>query len=642
MKKIFFLFCLLNFGLQAQDLNTIIEQTKEKLNKETELEQKAVLSGDLAWYYAQVSTDSAIYYGKLSLKFANETKIPKLIAQAYNDLGTVFFTKGDYIQSIQYCKQAIKIRKEEKDLEGLASTYFKLGNNFNKLGTFDSSMHYYFLSLDFYESKGDSAIIANLESNISSTYYSMGNYPKALEYLSRPLQYFQRTKDWIRFSNSTMNLGNIQLVSYDTVGALESYKIAEEYADSSNNLSTLAAIYNNYSNIYTNQKKFDKAIFYIEKSIALREELGLYSELESSKLTLALNQCSMGDYAAAKPRLLELQNSFEKIQAKEKLKEVYLSLSYVYAYENKPDSLSYYSNKFKKVLEDLLQINTLKSSEEIEVKYQTEKKEKEILLQRAKLAEQKIYIILFLALCFIIALLGFIFYKQQKLKNTQLLKENELKDAMLKIETQNRLQEQRLQISRDLHDNIGSQLTFVISSLDSMKHVFAKTSPILETKLSDLSSFTRETIAELRDTIWAMNKDEISVEDLQARISNFIDNAKIHLGGVQFEFKTDSNNSENFSFSSQDGMHIYRVMQEAINNAIKHANADKILVNFTSNKEASILEIIDNGSGLKRNEIESGNGIQSMEKRAKDLRADLNFIYLEKGTKIKLSIPKKR
>lgn len=62
--------------------------------------------------------------------------------------------------------------------------------------------------------------------------------------------------------------------------------------------------------------------------------------------------------------------------------------------------------------------------------------------------------------------------KNQKMKTLQLQK-NELKDALLKIETQNRLQEQRLQISRDLHDNIGAQLTFIISSVDSLKYAFA-------------------------------------------------------------------------------------------------------------------------------------------------------------------------
>lgn len=77
-----------------------------------------------------------------------------------------------------------------------------------------------------------------------------------------------------------------------------------------------------------------------------------------------------------------------------------------------------------------------------------------------------------MTLTFIIKLIGFLVYNQQKLKNRQLHKENELRDALIQIETQNRLQEQRLRISRDLRDNIGAQLTFIISSIDNLKYGF--------------------------------------------------------------------------------------------------------------------------------------------------------------------------
>ena len=97
------------------------------------------------------------------------------------------------------------------------------------------------------------------------------------------------------------------------------------------------------------------------------------------------------------------------------------------------------------------------------------------------------------------------------------------------IELQNKLHEQRLAISRDLHDNIGAQLTFIISSVDSLKYAFADGNPKLEDKLNNISSFTKETIYELRDTIWAMNKEEITIEDLKTRISNFIEIGRAHV-----------------------------------------------------------------------------------------------------------------
>src|SRR5690606_13799398 len=116
-----------------------------------------------------------------------------------------------------------------------------------------------------------------------------------------------------------------------------------------------------------------------------------------------------------------------------------------------------------------------------------------------------------------LVVIGYLIYRQQKMKNKQQQQEFELKSAISKIETQSKLQEQRLQISRDLHDNIGSQLTFIISSVDNIKYAFDITNTKLNDKLSGISEFAKSTIVELRDTIWAMNKSEITFEDLQIR-----------------------------------------------------------------------------------------------------------------------------
>ena len=227
--------------------------------------------------------------------------------------------------------------------------------------------------------------------------------------------------------------------------------------------------------------------------------------------------------------------------------------------------------------------------------------------------------------------------KNQKMKTLQLQKENELKDALLKIETQNRLQEQRLQISRDLHDNIGAQLTFIISSVDSLKYAFADGNPRLEDKLNNISSFTKETIYELRDTIWAMNKEEITIEDLKTRISNFIDNAQLSLNGIRFNFNFDTKSFQ--SFTSRDGMNIYRLIQEAVNNAIKHANASHIDVSFIESDNKITIVVSDNGKGFDLTTTEIGNGLNTMKKRASELKGNFNIEASEKGTKIYLSLP---
>lgn len=640
MKKLFLLILFTQLVF-SQDVNQVIIDAKVQLKAEKTVQGKAKRTADLAWYYAQVNIDSAKYYGLKSLDYSIKSKDNKLIAQSYNDLATVLYVKGDYKKSLEYCDASLKLRKKLKDEEGISSIHFKKGNNYARLAKYDSTMFYFFKAKNFYEKKGDSSVVANIDANISSTYFLMKNPKKAIEYLVEPINYYKRKKEYYLLANSTLNMGNIQLSLKDTINAIKSFDEAKGYANKSNNFSTLATIYNNLSTIYTAQNKYNLAIENIQKSIDLREQNGLESDLESSKLSLAINHFRSGDYTAAKGRFIKLKSFYEKNKINDKLKEIYLALSYIYAYEKQIDSVNYYNNKFTTIQDYIYEKQTLKSSQEIDVKYQTEKKEKEILLQRAQLAEKNLHMLFITFLLIISILLGYFLFNRQKNKTVQLEKENQLKDALLKIETQNRLQEQRLQISRDLHDNIGAQLTFIISSVDSLKHVYANQNPKLEEKLTTISSFTKDTIYELRDTIWAMNKEEITEDDLKIRISNFIDNAKASLQGIQFDFICNFNNHQLKPFSSRNGMNIYRIIQEAVNNAIKHANANKINVTMDVFDKTISFSILDNGKGFERSQIEEGNGLASMQKRAKEMGAEFSISNLDQGTKIAVILPNK-
>ena len=185
-----------------------------------------------------------------------------------------------------------------------------------------------------------------------------------------------------------------------------------------------------------------------------------------------------------------------------------------------------------------------------------------------------------------------------------------------------------------MHDNIGSQLTFIISSLDNLKY-FEFNKDKLYDKFDSIGTFTRSTITDLRDTIWAMNKEEITFEDLKTRTTNFIEAAKTSLLGITFEFNYPENAPVD-SLNSLQGIDVYRIIQEAVNNAIKHAKATKIIVNFELDKEELTISILDNGIGFDAATIEAGNGLQSMQKRAKEINAILTIDSLENGTKVNL------
>ena len=161
----------------------------------------------------------------------------------------------------------------------------------------------------------------------------------------------------------------------------------------------------------------------------------------------------------------------------------------------------------------------------------------------------------------------------------------------------------------------------------------------VEKKLTTISQFTRETIQELRDTIWAMNKDSITVEDLKSRIANFIEQAKASLNGINFEFKCKV--SKDFTFNSKEGINIYRIIQESVNNAIKHSNATEIIVSIFEEENQFKVIIQDNGEGFDVTSLSSnGNGLQTIKNRANELKASIDFISDNNGTKVVLTFNK--
>ncbi len=278
---------------------------------------------------------------------------------------------------------------------------------------------------------------------------------------------------------------------------------------------------------------------------------------------------------------------------------------------------------------------------ELEVKFETNEKEKLLLKKEIEVKNARNKLIAVSSIALFIGLLGWLFYRQQKLKNKQQEQEFELKTAIAAIETQNQLQEQRLSISRDLHDNIGAQLTFVISSVDNLKFGNQITDSRVTNQLTKISDFTKSTIIELRDTIWAMNTNEFTFEDLRSRIFNFIEKAKSAKEDIQFKFLVDDS-LNTVKFSSIVGINLYRTIQEAVNNAVKYAEATEIEVIISNQNDQIKIEIQDNGKGFDVETIDFGNGLHNMKKRIEEVGGAITINSLvKKGTTISILLLKK-
>lgn len=633
--------CIICF---SQNPRQIIDSLRKELNKNPTELQKTKIYGDLCWYYNSVSLDSALVYGNKSVKSAKQINDENLYAQSLSDLGAVYYLQGNINKSLALFLQSLKIRESQKNEERIAALNSKIGNIYQKKLEFPLAMTYNIKALKYYEKINKQENIAILESNIGVIFFNMKNYKKSLEHFNNAIIPATNKNLTVPLSNALIGIGNIYKEQKKYELAEKNYLKVLKLSDETNNFLTKSTALQNIADIYYQRNLLNKALEFSQKSLEIRENHKLYSEAEKSLIFIGKIYNSQGKYNIAKPYLIKSLKSFQKNNNKVNLDELYIQLIPVYANEKKTDSVIYYLDKHNSISNIKTDKNIMQISTDLETKYQTTKKEKQIQKQKVDIInkERKINKIL-IAGSVISALLLFIIYlvyKNQKLKNKQQKQEYELTSAISKIENQNKLQEQRLSISRDLHDNIGAQLTFIISSVETLKQAFNITDEKISSRLSSISDFTRDTITELRDTIWAMNLSEIDFSEIRSRILNFVEKAQKSNEHIHIHFERDPE-LDQLHFSSVDGMNIYRITQEAVNNAMKYSGAKNILL--TARKIAEHIEITikDDGKGFEMDKTEPGNGIRNMQKRAAEINA---FISINSetgnGTSIVLKIPK--
>ena len=138
-----------------------------------------------------------------------------------------------------------------------------------------------------------------------------------------------------------------------------------------------------------------------------------------------------------------------------------------------------------------------------------------------------------------------------------------------------------------------------------------------------------------------MNNSEITFEDLQTRIHNFIEKAKEAKEDILFNFTIEEGLKQT-KFTSIEGVNIYRTIQEAINNSMKYAESKKIKIDIKHQNNDIIIAIEDDGKGFDSNSVEFGNGINNMKKRITDISGKIEInSKLNIGTTVQIKFPKK-
>lgn len=547
----------------------------------------------------------------------------------------------EYDAALKSLDKSIAFYKNANNSLGIIKSMMNKGGVLYQKGETKKATQEYVNALAIAEKKGYKNEIAALYKNIGLVYYSQGKIKEALAYNNKALVIFNQLKSKKDIAATYVNIGNCYFDDYQPQNALLNYNKALKLSKETNDNQTIAKLYNNIGSVYINDLQDTiKGIDYLLDALAIKKQMNNQNDLIIQYNNIAAVYLDIKKYDLA---LSYNDKAFELASKSGNLEEL-INVYDTYALINsakKDFKKAYdYHKLYSKTKDSLLNIDNLKAVEEINTKYQTAEKEKQLLQKEAEAKKKTTTIIILSLLALFIAIVGFLIYRQQRLKNVQQKQEFELQSAIAQIENQNKLHEQRLAISRDLHDNIGAQLTFIISSVENLKFGFPTMENSIKNHLTKISDFTKTTIVELRDTIWAMNANEFTFDDLSSRIYNFIEKAQSAKESTTFKFTVDES-LKNSKFSSLEGVNLYRTIQEAVNNAIKYADANEVSIQVQPIENGITIEISDNGKGFDLDTIDLGNGIVNMQKRIEEIGGVFKIqSELDKGTQITISLNK--
>lgn len=554
-------------------------------------------------------SDSANFYFKKALAYSRLHDHKTVTVMVINNLGMYHWNKGNYDDALSYFFDALEMNKDNSTDRGDGVYLNNIGLIYQEMELLDTALEYHEKALAIRRKHELLSEIPASLNNIAICLKSKGNLNEGL---ARAQEAYQIARD-----------NELDPLAYEALSTISSiYLVQENYQEA---IPRLREIIEGRDQINTNRRA---NIASINNLVSAYNSIG---NLPKAKQYIQLGEA----YSAEFP---EYTNN---------LAAFYLTASQTAFLERDVKRGQELVAKSTQIKDSIFSVENAQKMASLETQFKVAQNERDLAQTRATLAESQLKVkkknsLIYgaLGLAAILGMLGYLFYSRQRLKNKQLAKEAQLKTALAKIETQNKLQEQRLRISRDLHDNIGSQLTFVTSSVDNLSFGLKDKDPAVTTKLAGISAFTKDTIHELRDTIWAMNQSQITLEDLQVRISNFIDKANLATNTTGFTFSVSNQVSNDLVLSSVQGMNLYRIIQEGVNNALKYAKAEKITVHIDQSQKQLVVTINDDGDGFDLASTAMGNGINNIKKRAVDLGGTVEVDSVaDQGTAITLHCP---
>lgn len=611
-------------GNKTHGQTTTIDSLKREYVKATNTEPKLQALLTLCEYHQSIQKDSLYQYAANAERLAKNTtnKIAKgraaaILVNAYLRLGK--------IDSAETVVNASLTLYDVKDA-ATRSLFFLFSalqvDCFGEKTNYEDAVAALYKIINLAEQYKDYPVLAKNMSTLGVINYNLNHVPEAFSWYFKGLAACQDAPAFYSPASVLyINLAETYRWVEKTDSAIFCINKAIPLCEKAGNLFYLANALRVKAGIYKAQKKYEEAEKTMLNCIAIRQKTEGALPLSNEQVALASIYMNWGKLDKAIHELttaLALSDSAASKSASGSEADV-LTISYyttlARCYKLKGDDKNYTATLEKMIAakDAFYEANSASALAELQAKYELQKKESTIIKQKLDITQKNylFYGSLILA-AFTLLILWLLFRnyrRKQHIKMQFALQEEKRIAAQSVIDAE---EQERKRIAADLHDNIGAYASAIRADVENLT---GKHSQNNDQSLQNLQQHSQEIINSLRDTIWVLNKENITITGISDRIKNYVNKLQPSYPGIQFNISEAI--ESNVRISSQHALNIFRIVQEAIHNALKHSGADTVHVAVNSSELISI-EVTDNGKGMGADTYTDGNGLLNMQARAKE------------------------
>lgn len=612
-----------------------IDSLKQELSKELPKKEALSLLANLIEQYNSISIDSSLKYGEKAIQLAHGSEGTDELSRIYVSVGGAYFRKGSPEKSKALFLKALAIRKKLNDTLGIALVKGNLMSYYGQFRKIDSAMYYGLSALKIFEKKGKLRRVAMTKSNIGALYQLKYDYDKALEYYLSALPYSKK----INFHNFTasiyLNTSNLYDYKGNAAKARENNILAIEYAKKVKNYGTISKAYSNLSNLDFRENKLKNAIKNGELALEYAKKYNATKTIANAKYGLAKNYFRMKSFSKAKKYYEEVKPYYEQANDNTRVASINQHLMLISAMKKDYEEMFAFKSITDSLNDTILIETSKKNAAELETKYETEKKEKELLITKAqkteaelKLSNQKFLSYGLLAGILIIGLIGVLIFQRNKRKHAIAIaaqREQNLQSIIFAEE------KERTRIARELHDGIVQQIGATILKSRS---IFDKLGISDKSASQELLNDLENSSAELRTISHQMMPRALEEAGLITALHDLFMNSLQPVNiAYNFEHKDiDDRLPKNVEIT------LYRITQELVNNIIKHSKASEVSVQLFKLNDTIMYMIEDNGTGFTSSKSK-GIGLKNIESRIDLIKGIVNFNSESTGTLTTIKIP---